>query len=130
MAWCPRAPSSVPHTEGGLGQGTPNDFGPRLHACDGSSDDGSRWRCPDRFHGQQRRTAEWVRRLGACCRCVSLHHGLGLWPAAYKDVTRSFVHQSAAPLGLRHPRSTLKCAIVLDLFVTGPKVARNSAELV
>jgi len=24
------------------------------------------------------RCAEWVRRLGACCRCALLHHGLGL----------------------------------------------------
>src|SRR5262249_37760219 len=40
----------------------------------------------------QRRAIEWVRRLGACCRCVSLHHGLGLWPAAYRDVARCFVH--------------------------------------
>ena len=23
------------------------------------------------------------------CRCASLHHGLGLWPAAYKDVART-----------------------------------------
>jgi hypothetical protein len=29
-----------------------------------------------------------------CCRCASLHHGLGLWPAAYKDVARSFVQPS------------------------------------
>jgi len=32
------------------------------------------------------------------CRCASLHHGLGLWPAAYKDVARTFVHHARAPL--------------------------------
>ena len=44
-------------------------------------------------------------------------HGivLGLWPAAYKHVARSFVQLSAAPLGLRHP-DTLKCAVVLELI--------------
>ena len=40
-----------------------------------------------------------------------LHHGLGLWPAAYKRVARSFVHRPAAPLGLVIP-DTLKCAVV------------------
>jgi hypothetical protein len=42
-----------------------------------------------------------------------LHHGLGLWPAAYKHVARSFVHRRAAPLGLVIP-DTLKCAVVLE----------------
>jgi hypothetical protein len=42
-----------------------------------------------------------------------LHHGLGLWPAAYKHVARSFVHRPAAPLGLVIP-DTLKCAVVLE----------------
>jgi hypothetical protein len=55
------------------------------------------------------RSTEWVRRLGACCRCVSLHHGLGLWPAAYKDVARCFVHLPAAPLEHRHPRHAQVC---------------------
>jgi hypothetical protein len=42
-----------------------------------------------------------------------LHHGLGLWPAVYKRVARSFVHRPAAPLGLAIP-DTLKCADVLE----------------
>jgi hypothetical protein len=37
------------------------------------------------------------------CRCASLHHGLGLSPTEYKDVARTFVHHTRAPLGLRHP---------------------------
>jgi hypothetical protein len=46
------------------------------------------------------------------CRCASLHHGLGLSPTEYKDVARTFVHHTRAPLGLRHPDPT-KCAGVL-----------------
>jgi hypothetical protein len=42
-----------------------------------------------------------------------LHHGLGLWPAEYKRVARSFVHRPAAPLALVIP-DTLKCAVVLE----------------
>jgi hypothetical protein len=48
-----------------------------------------------------------------------MHHGLGLWPAAYKHVARMFVHNSAAPLGLRHP-DTLKCAVVLGAIKANP----------
>src|SRR5262245_66017926 len=40
------------------------------------------------------------------CRCVSLHHGLGLWPAAYKDVARTFVHHARAPLDFVIPTTT------------------------
>jgi len=42
-----------------------------------------------------------------------LHHGLVLWPAAYKDVARCFVHQPAAPLERAIPDTT-KCAVVLE----------------
>jgi hypothetical protein len=47
------------------------------------------------------------------CRCASLHHGLGLWPAAYKDVARTFVHHARAPLDFVIP-TRAKCAAVLE----------------
>jgi hypothetical protein len=66
------------------------------------------------------RSTEWVRRLGACCRCVSLHHGWGLWPAAYKDVARCFVHLPAAPLEHRHPRHAQVCRRARSRTRTSP----------
>jgi hypothetical protein len=38
---------------------------------------------------------------------------LGLWPAAYKDVARCFVHQPQLPSDVVIA-DTLKCAVVLE----------------
>jgi hypothetical protein len=99
--------------KGGRDQGTPDGFGPPVRInLRWVADDGSRWRGPGPQHGFKCRPSEWVRRLGARCRCVSLHHGLGLWPAAYKDVARLFVHLPAAPLEVVIPDPS-KCAVVV-----------------
>src|SRR5262245_47419351 len=102
MASCLTVPSCARHTEGRTRSRNTRRFRPCPHVRR-VADDGSRWRGPGPLHGFKCRPSEWVRRLGACCRCVSLHHGLGLWPAAYKDVARVFVHLPAAPLDVVIP---------------------------
>jgi hypothetical protein len=103
MASCLRASPSVRHTEGrdALKEHL-TVSGPCSHACDGVADDGSRWRCPALTHGFNA-----VTQNGSAASELApmriLHHGLGLWPAAYKHVARSFVHRPAAPLGLVIP---------------------------
>src|SRR5262245_37916197 len=118
-------PSCARHTEGRDAQGTPDGFGsPHVRQV---ADDGSRWRGPGPLHGFKCRPPEWVRRLGACCRCVSLHHGLGLWPAAYKDVARVSVHLPAAPLDVVIP-DTPKCAVVLGALKAKPVGGRWAGQ--
>src|SRR5262249_45878075 len=63
------------------------------------------------------------------CRCASLHHGLGLWPAAYKDVARMFVHHMRAPLGRRRHPDQSKCAAVLGAFKDEPSVGASAPIL-
>lgn len=53
------------------------------------------------------------------CRCVLVHHGLGLGPAAYKDVARSFVHHARAPLEFVIPTIT-SVAVVLGAVKDKP----------
>jgi len=45
-------------------------------------------------------------------RCASLHHGRVSAPTEYKDVARSFVHHTRAPLDVIIPDHS-NCAIVL-----------------
>src|SRR5262245_11636064 len=64
------------------------------------------------------------------CRLLpSLHHGLGLWPAAYKDVARMFVHHMRAPLGRRRHPDQSKCAAVLGAFKDEPSVGASAPIL-
>ena len=68
----------------------------------------------------QCRDVDWVRRLGACCRCVSLHHGLGLWP--YRIQGCGTIHRATNP---QLPSNfvipdTLKCAVVLEALKDEP----------
>ena len=55
-----------------------------------------------------------------------LFRSLGLWPAAYKDVARVFVHLPAAPLDVVIP-DTPKCAVVLGRIKAEPSVAARWA---
>ena len=128
MACCPRASSFVRHTEGrGLAKEhlTVSALSRILRRV---ADDGSRWRCPGENHGFDAVVKNGSAASELCCRCASLHHGLGLWPAAYKDVARSLVHPAAAPLGRRHPDHT-KCAVVLGAVKDGPSVGADAPIL-
>src|SRR5215468_2985722 len=119
MAYCPRASSFVRHTEGrAYAKTTPDGFG-AVRTLRRVADDGSRWRCPGENHGFDAVVQNGSAASELCCRCASLHHGLGLWPAAYKDVARSLVHPAAAPLGRRHPDHR-KCAVVLGAIKDKP----------
>jgi hypothetical protein len=76
-------------------------------------DDGSRWPCPERFHG-----FDAVRQNGSAAselslRCASLHHGLGPHPPNTRMWHECSCYHTRAPLGLRHPDHN-KCAVVLE----------------
>src|SRR6516164_3081462 len=99
MAWCRRASSSVPHTEGEVAQQHLTVFGPVRTVCDRSP-------MTVRGGGVPRETTALIADVknGSAaselrCRCASLHHGLGLWdPPNTRMWRRMFVHKPRAPL--------------------------------
>ena len=118
MAWCPRASSCVPHTEGRYRLSTPDGFGP-VRTLLTVADDGSRWRGPGENHGFNCRGTEWVRRLGASLRCASLHHGLGLCTHRIQGCGTNVRPQAAGSPRRRHLDRT-KRAIVLGAIKEQP----------
>src|SRR6516225_7346839 len=122
MAWCRRASSSVPHTEGEVAQQHLTVFGPVRTVCDRSP-------MTVRGGGVPAKTTALIADVknGSAAselrsRCVSLHHGSGLRTHRIQGCGTNVRATTRGLPSYRHPDHS-KCAAVLEAVKDEPSVA-------